>query len=166
MVNIPRVFKNLFNGAWQVRRAFPPQSMQKIEAAIRAAEATHHGEIRFAVEAGLDILPLLRAQSARERAIEVFSDLRVWDTEHNNGVLIYLLLADHDVEIVADRGIHARVGTEGWETICRQMEALFREGRFEEGVLAGLEAVSSHLQRHYPRRGDDINELADAPIVL
>lgn len=161
-----RLLRHLCSGAWQVRRALPPLSMQAIEAAICAAESMHHGEIRFAVEAGLDIGPLLSGQSARERAIEVFSALRVWDTEHNNGVLIYLLLADHDVEIVADRGINAHVGTEGWQEICSQMEALFRERRFEEGVIAGVKAVSRHLECHYPVRGPDGNELPDAPVVL
>jgi uncharacterized membrane protein len=92
--------------------------------------------------------------------------LRVWDTEHNNGVLIYLLLADHDVEIVADRGVHARVGGEGWEKICREMEASFREGKFEAGVLHGIRAVSAHLARHYPAQGKGRNELDDRPVVL
>jgi uncharacterized membrane protein len=161
-----RWLRHLFSGAWRVRRAFPPSAMQAIEAAIRACETSHRGEIRFAVEAGLDIAPLLRGQTARERAIEVFSSLRVWDTERNNGVLIYLLLADHDVEIVADRGIDRRVGFEGWQEICTNMEALLRAGRFEDGVRAGVQAVSGELARHYPPRGDDHNELPDAPVVL
>ena len=140
--------------------------MRAIEEAIRASEATHHGQIRFAVEAALDVLPLLRNQSARGRAIDVFSLLRVWDTEHNNGVLIYLLLADRDVEIVADRGISSRVGQDQWERICREMEHAFREGRFEEGVLAGIRAVSAHLARHYPGQDKRRNELPDSPVVL
>lgn len=161
-----RFFKNLFSSSWRVRRALPPAAMRAIEAAISNAEKSHRGEICFAVEAGLDIAPLIRGTSVRERAIEVFSNLRVWDTEFNNGVLVYLLLAEHDVEIVADRGIHARVGAEGWQMICTQMESLFREGRFEAGVIAGIEATSAHLGRHYPRRETDANELPDAPVVL
>jgi hypothetical protein len=161
-----RLLKHLFSGRWKLRRAFPPLTMQAIEAAIRAAESLHHGEIRFAVEAGLDLVPLLRGQSARDRAIEAFSHLRVWDTQRNDGVLIYLLLADHDVEIVADRGIDAHVGAAGWEEICREMEVQFRRGRFEEGVIAGVKAVSKHLEQHYPRRDADGNELPDAPVVL
>jgi uncharacterized membrane protein len=161
-----RLLKHLFSGAWQVRRAFPPAAMQAIKAAISAAERLHHGEIRFAVEAGLDVLPLLHGESARERAIQVFSELRVWDTERNNGVLIYLLLADRDVEIVADRGVHARVGAEGWEEICRQMEGCYKERRFEAGVIGGIQAVSHYLEKYYPRQGADTNELPDAPIVL
>jgi uncharacterized membrane protein len=90
----------------------------------------------------------------------------VWDTEENSGVLIYLLLADHDVEIVADRGVHAKVGPAGWEAICRTMETEFRAGRFEAGVLAGIAAVSAHLETHFPPKGGDRNELPDQPVVL
>jgi uncharacterized membrane protein len=140
--------------------------MRMIEQAIRESEATHNGQIRFAVEAALDIGPLLRNQSARERAIDVFSFLRVWDTEHNNGVLVYLLLADRDVEIVADRGIARRVAPEEWERVCRDMEAAFREGRFENGVIDGIRAVSAHLARHHPGTGGRPNELPDQPVVL
>ncbi len=161
-----RWLKHLFSGAWQVRRAFPPHTMQTIEAAIRESETSHHGEIRFAVEAGLDIDALLCGQTARERAIQVFSDLRVWDTEHNNGVLIYLLLADHDVEIVADRGIDARVGALGWHAVCIKIESMLRANRFEEGIRTGIKEVSSHLAQHYPARDGDHNELPDAPVIL
>ncbi len=151
---------------WRVRLAFPARTLRAVETAIQVGEATHAGEIRFAVEGALHPLALLRGQSARDRAVEVFSQLRVWDTEHNNGVLIYLLLADHDVEIIADRGVHARVGGEGWEKICRQMEALFREGKFEEGVLNGIHEVGKHLARHYPSQGKGINEQDNRPVVL
>jgi uncharacterized membrane protein len=120
-----RLLAHLLTTAWSVRRAFPPRALEVIEQAIRDAEATHSGEIRFAVEHSLDLIKLLRGESAGERALAAFSELRVWDTEHNNGVLIYLLLADRDVEIVADRGIHARVGPDGWEAIARRMEAAF-----------------------------------------
>ncbi len=151
---------------WCVRLAFPARTLRAIEAAIHESEDTHAGEIRFAVESALPLFPLLRGQTASARALEVFSQLRVWDTERNNGVLIYLLLADHDVEIVADRGVHARVGGEGWEKICREMETLFREGKFEQGVLFGIRAVSDHLVRHYPAQGKNRNELDDKPVVL
>ena len=102
------------------------------------------------VEGALDGGPLFRNQPARERALDVFSQLRIWDTAHNNGVLIYLLLADRDVEIIADRGIDAKVGAEGWESICRAMEAEFRSGQFERGVIGGIEAVSRELAKHFP----------------
>lgn len=166
VTSLARVIRHLGNPPWRVRTAFPDRTMRVIEEAVRANEATHHGQIRFAVEAALDFLPLLRNQSARARAIDVFSLLRVWDTADNNGVLIYLLLADRDVEIVADRGISSRVGRDEWERICRAMEHAFREGRFEEGVLAGIRAVSAHLAREYPGGDKRRNELPDAPVVL
>ncbi|HEY6924631.1 MAG TPA: TPM domain-containing protein, partial [Steroidobacteraceae bacterium] len=110
--------------------------------------------------------PLLKGQPARERAIEVFSQLRVWDTEHNNGVLIYLLLADRHVEIVADRGVHGRVSSQIWETICREMEAAFRQGHYREGAIGGIQAVTRHLAAHFPATGARRNELADNPALL
>jgi uncharacterized membrane protein len=138
-----------------------------VELASRQAESGHEGEIRFAVEASLNTLPLLRGQSARERGLEVFSQLRVWDTEHNNGVLIYLLLADRDVEIIADRGIHRRAGDEKWEAICREMEAAFREGQFEAGVIAGIHAVGNQLREYFSvKRESRANELSDSPVIL
>ena len=100
-----------------VGRAFPPSAMAAIEEAIAKSEREHSGELRFAVEPALDTSALLAGQSGRERALEVFSQLRVWDTEENNGVLIYLLLADRDIEIVADRGVNARVPQAEWEKI-------------------------------------------------
>lgn len=165
-MTLKRIMRHLSSGRAAVRRAFPPRVLDAIERAIRATETRHDGHIRFAVEAALDLAPLLAGQTARERAVGVFSELRVWDTEHNNGVLIYLLLADRDVEIVADRGIHARLGTETWETICRGMEAAFRDGKFEQGMLAGIHAVGEHLARHFPARGGKPNEMPDRPVVL
>jgi uncharacterized membrane protein len=149
-----------------VHRAFPRETLMAIEKAIKASEATHRGEIRFVVEGALDTAPLLRGQTARERAIDVFSQLRIWDTAHNNGVLIYLLLADRDVEIVADRGIDAKVGAQEWERICRKMEAAFRQADFQGGVVAGIQEVTRHLAEHFPPTGDDRNELPDKPVVM
>ncbi|MDE2311183.1 MAG: TPM domain-containing protein, partial [Betaproteobacteria bacterium] len=119
-MSLKRIMRHLSSGRAAVRSAFPPRTLDAIERAIRETEAKHNGQIRFAVEAALELAPLLAGQTAQQRALEVFSKLRVWDTEHNNGVLIYLLLADRDVEIVADRGIHTRLGQETWETICRE----------------------------------------------
>src|ERR1700761_7536281 len=137
-MGIRRISKHLLAHRWQARRLFPPKTLAAIEQAIRKGEATHSGQVRFVVEGALDGAPLFRDQSARERALDIFSQLRIWDTVHNNGVLIYLLLADRDVEIIADRGIDAHVGRAGWDAICRDMEAAFRDGRFEHGVLAGI----------------------------
>ncbi len=161
-----RILRHLWYGNWQVSRAFPASALDRIGSAIAASEARHGGEIRFAVEASLDGIPLLKGLTARDRAVEVFSDLRVWDTEANNGVLIYVLLADHDVEILGDRGIHSKVGEAGWEAACRAMEEEFRAGRFEAGAVKGIEAVGALLERHFPHAGGDLNELPNRPAVL
>ena len=165
-MSLKRIGRHLVERPWRVRRIFSPKVLAGIEAAIKAGEATHSGQIRFVVEGALDGAPLFRNQSARARALDVFSRLRVWDTAHNNGVLIYLLLADRDFEIVADRGIDAKVGAAGWENICLAMEAEFRAGNFEGGVLKGIEAVSRQLAAHFPRQGGGKNELPDAPVVM
>ena len=124
------------------------------------------GQVRFVVEASLPLPSVLRRESPRDRALEVFGRLRIWDTEHNCGVLVYLLLADKAVEIVADRGIHRPVGDELWQTICRRMEAAYRAGKFEDGAVAGVEAISALLTQHFPRSAPGTNELPDRPVVL
>jgi len=165
-MNIKRITKHLLLTDWQVNRAFPNSTLLAIEQAIKESESTHAGEIRFVVEGALDGAPLFRGQSARERAIDVFAQLRIWDTEHNNGVLIYMLLADRDVEIVADRGIHKKLGAHDWENICRVMEAHFRKAEYQVGVLSGIRAVSQHLSRYFPTSGSGPNEIPDKPVVL
>ena len=165
-MNIKRITKHLLLTHWQVNRAFPRKTLIAIEQAIQASETAHIGEIRFVVEGALDGVPLFKGQSARERAIDVFSQLRIWDTEHNNGVLIYLLLADRDVEIVADRGIHSKVGSREWESICQAMETAFKQARFEGGVVTGIQTVTQHLMKHFPASGTGQNELPDKPMVL
>ena len=165
-MNIKRFVKHLLVTDGQLRRAFPRSVLNKIEAAIKASETVHVGEIRFAVEGALDGSPLFKGQSARNRAIDLFSQLRVWDTRHNTGVLIYLLLADRAVEIVADRGIHAKVDTQEWSQVCRQMEAAFRQSNYEAGVVTGVQAVTQHLVKHFPADGHNANELPDKPVVL
>ena len=165
-MSIARITRHLFHHDWRAKRLFTPIVLARIEQAIKAGEATHSGQVRFVVEGALDGKPLFRNQPGRHRAIDLFSLLRIWDTEHNNGVLIYLLLADRDVEIVADRGIDAKVGAAGWEKICRAMEAEFSVGRFERGVIGGIEAVSRELAKHFPPGGTHPNELPDTPVVL
>ena len=140
--------------------------MRNIEAAVARSEAGHSGEIRFVVEAALHPFDLLRGVTPRQRAIELFARLGIWDTQHNNGVLIYLLLADHDVEIVADRGVDHEVGTQGWQAICLEMEAAFRQGRFENGVIAGIARISDLLRQQFPTDAVNDNELPDTPLVL
>jgi len=165
-MSLKRIGKHLIANRSRVRRAFPAKALANIEQAIKASEATHGGQIRFVVEGALDGAPLLRNQSARDRSLDIFSHLRIWDTAHNNGVLIYLLLADHDVEILGDRGIDAFVTTAEWETICATMEIEFRKGNFEAGVIRGIGAVSRHLVKHFPKRGAGNNELQDTPVVI
>jgi uncharacterized membrane protein len=165
-MDIGRIVRHLFVTHWSVRRAFPRAALDAIERATAASEAAHAGQVRFAVEGALHTWALFRGQSARERALEVFSHLRIWDTEHNNGVLIYLLLADRAVEVVADRGVHSRVAAAEWESVCRQMEGAFRAGRFEAGVTDGILAVTRHLVRHFPRGHREKDELPNQPVVL
>jgi uncharacterized membrane protein len=164
--SIKRIGKHLLEHQWRVRRIFPRQVLDSIEQAIKAAETGHSGQIRFVVEGALDGAPLFKGQSARERALDIFSQLRIWDTAHNNGVLIYLLLADRKVEIVADRGIDAKVGAAGWQKICAAMQAEFAQGNFAAGVGTGIGAVSQQLAKYFPKRGAGSNELPDAPVVL
>ena len=165
-MNIQRIVSHLLFTDWQVRRAFSAECLQTIEKAIQTSEQLHAGEIRFAVEGGLDGTRLLRGQSPHDRAVEVFAQLRVWDTELNNGVLIYILLADKAVEIVADRGIHAKAGNSTWEAICKSMQAEFFNANFQSGALKGIAAVADMIGTHFPSNAARVNELPDAPILL
>jgi uncharacterized membrane protein len=150
-MRLRRTLRHLLTPAWHHARAFPRRTLAAIDKAIAESTLQHEGKLCFAVEHALDVRLLLRGMSARERAVEVFAERWVWDTEGNNGVLIYLLLADRDVEIVADRGFHDRVGPADWEAICRRMEAAFQRGEFEAGVLEGIHAVRDLLRTHFPR---------------
>lgn len=163
---ILKSFKHLLTPDWLARRAFSAAALARIEAAIQQSEVSHRGEIRFAVEGGLPLLSLLKGVTARARAITVFSDLRVWDTADNTGVLVYLQRVDRDVEIVADRGINARVTQDEWEAICRRMEAAFRAGRFEAGVIAGISEITALLTWHFPARASNPDELSNQPVTL
>jgi uncharacterized membrane protein len=166
-MSIARTLKHWFYIPRRVRKHFPPETMATIQKKIADSERLHLGEVRFAVEGALPWRDALDGISARDRALQLFSELRIWDTYYNNGVLIYLLLAEHDVEIVADRDIHTRVGQAGWEDICHAMEHEFRQGRFEAGVLLGLERITTILREQYPSRGqNNHNELPDEPIVV
>ena len=161
-----RLWRHLVTDRGDVHRALPPAALARVERAIEEGELRHAGQVRFAIEAALPLARVWRGVTPRERALEVFGLLRVWDTERNDGVLVYVLLADHDVEIVADRGIHARVGDAGWGAICRTMEKAFRVGDYAKGAEDGLRAVSELLATHSPRTGVERNELPDKPVVL
>jgi uncharacterized membrane protein len=165
-MKLTRVLRHLLVPDWVLRRAFPPATLQAIEAAIVASERQHEGELRFVAEGGLHLAALLRGRRARERAVEVFSALGVWDTAHDSGVLIYVQLADHSVEILADRGISARVPQATWNAICRELEAAYRTRDFESGSLRAIDAVTALLREHFPPRGANPNELPDRPVLL
>lgn len=166
MQKLVRIFKHLIASRWQVMRRLPKNSMLAIESAIASSESLHGGELRFVMEAGLDLPELIAGVSARKRALDIFSLLRIWDTEHNSGVLIYILLADNKVEIIADRGINSRVNPQEWETICHNMESKFRVGDFEGGALIGITAITNLLKLHFPAQGQRPNELSDSPVIL
>lgn len=140
--------------------------MDRITQAIGESEKKHDAEIVFAIEPSIAPLAAWKGYSARERSIDVFSNLRVWDTEQNNGVMIYLLLADHDIEIVADRGVNRLAGAQYWEDVCHQMEERFRKGEFEEGVVEGIETITKLLAKHYPKTKDNPNEIPDKPVIV
>ncbi len=165
-MDLMRCFKHLIAAPFQMPRSFSPAVLVAIESAVAAQEIRHRGEMRFVVETGLSPGRLLRGMTPRQRAIELFGELGVWDTEQNSGVLIYLLFADHAVEILADRGIQARAGNAAWEGICRQMQERFAAGDFSAGSLAGIQAIGEQLTLHFPASGGNPNELPDKPLVL
>ncbi len=161
-----RLLRHLF--ARTARSLFPEDSLRRIADAIAASELRHRGEILFAVESELSVAEVLRGVQARAHAEAAFAHLRAWDTEANNGVLIYLLLADHRIEIVADRGLNGRVSAEQWRGVCQLMEERMRAGEAEQAVLRGVQAVSDLLAAHFPRidGSPDRDELPNAPQIL
>jgi uncharacterized membrane protein len=163
-----RWFRHTFATGSAVHRAFPQEALDRIEAAVDASEQLHSGEIRVAIEGALEPGEVARGKSPRARALEVFAALGVWDTEANNGVLIYVLLADRDVEIVADRGFNGRVAAAEWAAVCEDMQREFRAGRHAEGVIAGVEDVGRIIGAHYPQRPGqrDEDELPNRPALL
>jgi len=165
-MNPTRFLRHVFATRWTTRRHFGPKVLGAIEAAIRETEARHAGEIRFAIETALDMAELVEDLAPRRRAMQVFGQLGVWDTAHNNGVLIYVLVADRVVEIVADRGIAARIPQSDWDSVCREMERHYRERRFSEGSVAGVYGIGRLLARHFPDRRQDADELPNQPVLL
>jgi len=169
-VNWRRWWRHLWSDQRATRALFPPAALRRLEVATRHGEQIHAGQVRLAIEASLPLAAIRHDVAPRARALEVFSLLRVWDTPENCGVLVYLLVADRAVEIVADRGIDARVGAAAWTAICAKMETAFRGGQFAEGVQHGLVEIGALLAEHFPRREGQArsagNELPDAPILL
>ncbi|MCA0394135.1 MAG: TPM domain-containing protein [Proteobacteria bacterium] len=166
MDRIARLLRHWF--AMPSRRLFSADSLARIAAAIGDGERRHRGEVCFAVESALGTGELLRGIDARARAGEAFAALRVWDTAANNGVLLYVLLADHAIEIVADRGLAGRVDDAQWRAICARIEERFRAGDHEGGAISGIEAVSDLLATHFPQDGTqpDEDELPNRPHLL
>ncbi len=163
-----RFFRHLFATRATLHRAFPSAALSAIDLAITESERRHTGEIRVAIEAAIEPIEALRGRSPRDRALQVFSALGVWDTAANNGVLIYLLLADNNVEIVADRGCNGLVAPAEWTDVCRAMESNFRNGRFEQGMLDGIGRVGGLLAAHFPGVPGSRNpdELPNRPAIL
>lgn len=161
-----RLLKHLLLPDWFVRRVFPRGDLAAIGEAIAAGEKSHRGELRFVVEAAMPLAALWRDQPPRARAVDLFSTLRVWDTEENSGILIYVQLVEHRVEILADRGIAARVPQAEWDAICRTMEQCFRAGAWRQGALQAVTRAGELLAAHFPPKSDNPNELPDQPLVL
>ena len=166
-----RLFKHRWLDASASRRAIPPEVAQRLRERVTASESLHSGEIRICVEAGLPLSYLWRRASTREiiraRALAMFGKLRVWDTANNNGVLIYLLLAENSIELVADRGLNDRVQDQTWQTMVSDMSVAFRAGRFEDGLAQAIDGVTDLLTLHFPLTAGESNpnELPDAPVL-
>ena len=166
MVTIKRWFIHTFMPPWRWRLAFPAAVLKDIEMAVKHSERQHRGELCFAIENTLSPIWVWRGMSARQRATEVFSILRVWDTEENCGVLIYVLLTDREVHIVADRGIARRVPQAEWDAVAQAMQKAFRQGDFRCGSLEGIERITTMLATHFPPNADNPNELSNKPVVV
>lgn len=166
MVSWKRLFRHGLMPGWWARRCFSPKDLAAIEQAVAVSERRHRGELVVAIEGPLPLRSLLREHTPRERALALFGELGVWDTEENNGVLLYLQLVDHDIEIVADRGITRRVPDRRWNEICRQMEAHFAAGRFGEGLLTGIAAITTVLEEQFPAALRDADQLPNRPQLL
>ena len=166
MTRVLRIFRHLFETRLATRRRFTGTVLDHVEAAVARAEAGHQGELRLVVETDLDAWSILAGKTPRQRALEVFAGLHVWDTEQNNGVLVYVLFADRAVEIVADRGFNGLVSAAEWAEVSHAMQTEFSQGRWEHGALAGVDAAARLLSRHFPGSGRDGNELPDRPTLL
>jgi uncharacterized membrane protein len=166
MVTLSRWFKHAFMPPWCWRLSFPADVLKVIEIAVKQSESQHRGELRFAIENSLSPGWVWHGMSARHRATQVFSNLRVWDTEDNSGVLIYIQLADREVHILADRGINKCVEQSEWDRIAKAMQHAFSQGHFKEGSVQGIEEVTRLLADHFPANAHDVNELPNRPVIV
>ncbi|HPR07346.1 MAG: TPM domain-containing protein [Zoogloeaceae bacterium] len=165
-MDLKRMLRHLMIPTWQVKRRFPESLLAQVESAIRASESAHRGEIGFAIEGGLDLPDLWRGVSPRQRALDAFATLGIWDTEENTGVLVYIQYADRAVEIVADRGITRHVAPEEWQAICRTLEACFRESDYAKGCAEAVTAIGDLIAAHFPKTDGNPNELPNRPVIL
>lgn len=165
-MSIARWFRHVFRIPGEVRRLLDTEALDAIERAVNEVESRHSGEIRVAIESSLDVPELWQGVTPRRRALQAFGSLGVWDTERNNGVLIYVLVADHDVEIVADRGIAARVAQDEWNAICRLIQTHCEQGRYRDGLVEGVRSVGEVLARHFPHEGGDRDEQPNRPVLI
>lgn len=161
-----RWLRNLFATPLALHRRFPRRTLDAIDAAIGESERSHRAEIRCAIESALSIGHLLRGTSCRQRAGEVFSNLQVWDTVANNGVLVYVLIAERDIEIVADRGFDGRVSAAEWQAICERLEGKLHAGHYEDGMLTAIAEIGELCMQHFPPDGADRDELPNRPVIL
>ena len=165
-MHLGRLLRHTFMHPVKAARAFPSSTLDAIQREIAAQEKVHRGEICVVIEAELTTMQLWHDVHSRQRAREVFASRGVWNTEENNGVLIYVLLAERRVEIVADRAISGRVDAHRWQAICREIEGFFAKGRYEEGAVAGVRAVAQLLENEFPGHGAKQNELPDRPAMI
>lgn len=163
-----RMLRHRWLDAGDARRAIGDHGLRDLQARVVESERAHTGEIRICVEGGLPLSYLRRRATARERAITLFGKLRVWDTQDNNGVLIYLLLADHRIEIIADRGLNALVPEAQWSALAAHMAEAFREKQFTQGLTLAVAEVHALLVQHFPAvaGAPNPNELPDAVVLL
>jgi uncharacterized membrane protein len=166
MVKLSRWLKHAFMPPWCWRLSFPADVLNDIEKAVKQSESQHSGELRFAIENSLAPGWVWHRMAARHRAAQVFSNLRVWDTEENSGVLIYVQLADREVHILADRGISKRVEQAEWDRIAQLIQTQFHDKRFREGSLQGIAEITNLLAAHFPANSDNDNELPNRPVII
>ncbi|MBP6346300.1 TPM domain-containing protein [Neisseriaceae bacterium CLB008] len=165
MNKIMRWCRHLVTPTWRVRQLFPETLLREIEAGISASEQQHQGQLRFVIESSFNAAAIFSGMTPRERALEWFGSLRVWDTEHNSGVLVYISMADHAIEVIADRGINRQVDPQAWAEVCALIQAKFAQKAYADGLTEGLAAINALLLAHLPRDTPLVNELADEVVL-
>ena len=163
---IGRTLRHLVATKAKGRRAFPPDTLKTIAEAITAGEQRHRGELRLVVENALPFDAAWTGVANRQRALALFAEYGVWDTEDNCGVLLYVNLAERKVDIVADRNIGRKIDAATWQAVCQTMTQAYARGDFHDGTLAAVDQVNALLREHFPANGARSNELPDQPLML